>query len=60
MKMDARISPCLMFEGNAEAAMDFYVSLFDDSAVETLERWTTGELGEEGLSSSPSFVCLVR
>lgn len=34
----AQISPFLMFEGNAEEAMRFYVSLFPNSSIERVSR----------------------
>jgi predicted 3-demethylubiquinone-9 3-methyltransferase (glyoxalase superfamily) len=38
----------LMFEGKAEEAMTFYVSLFPRCEVTQLERWGPGEAGPEG------------
>jgi predicted 3-demethylubiquinone-9 3-methyltransferase (glyoxalase superfamily) len=37
-----------MFEGKAEAAMNFYVSLFSDGEVLELHRYGAGEAGPEG------------
>jgi predicted 3-demethylubiquinone-9 3-methyltransferase (glyoxalase superfamily) len=34
----SKISPCLWFDGEAEAAANFYVSLLPDSRVERVER----------------------
>ncbi|WP_371421047.1 VOC family protein [Tardiphaga sp.] len=42
------IKTFLMFEGNAEAAMNFYVSLFGDAAVTQVRRYGAGEAGPEG------------
>lgn len=36
------VTPFLMFEGHAEEAMNFYVSLFRDAKIEMLERHTEG------------------
>src|SRR5882757_1148574 len=36
----SKISPCLWFEGEAEAAANFYVSLLPDSRIETVQRNT--------------------
>ncbi|MFN7941114.1 MAG: VOC family protein [Thermoanaerobaculia bacterium] len=33
-----RLTPFLMFTGTAEAAMNFYLALFPDSRVESIER----------------------
>ena len=38
----------LMFEGKAEAAMTFYVSLFKDAEIVTIRRYGPGEFGKEG------------
>jgi predicted 3-demethylubiquinone-9 3-methyltransferase (glyoxalase superfamily) len=37
-----------MFEGAAEEAMNFYVSLFKGSTVTFIERYEAGEAGAEG------------
>lgn len=42
------VTPFLMFEGKAEAAMTFYVSLFDDGEVVELVRYAAGQPGPEG------------
>jgi predicted 3-demethylubiquinone-9 3-methyltransferase (glyoxalase superfamily) len=36
------VTPFLMFEGHAEEAMNFYVSLFRDAKIEMLERHAEG------------------
>jgi predicted 3-demethylubiquinone-9 3-methyltransferase (glyoxalase superfamily) len=33
-----KITPCLWFDGNAEEAANFYVSLFDDSRIDKVTR----------------------
>jgi predicted 3-demethylubiquinone-9 3-methyltransferase (glyoxalase superfamily) len=43
-----KITPFLMFEGQAEAALDFYVALMPGAAVKRLERYGRGEPGAEG------------
>ena len=43
-----RITPFLMFEGKAEEAMSFYVSLFPGSHVERLERFGPEAADAEG------------
>jgi len=45
---DQKITTQLMFEGNAEAAMTFYVGLFDDGEVLTADKFGAGEPGPEG------------
>ena len=46
--MAATIAPFLMFEGRAEEAMDFYVSLFDDGEVLEISRYGPQGPGKEG------------
>ena len=46
--MGSRITPFLMFEGQAEEAMNFYVSLIPDSRIEVLERFGPESAGVEG------------
>src|SRR5262245_30564163 len=43
-----RITPFLMFEGQAEAAMSFYVSLFPNSKIEKISSYAEGEAGQAG------------
>ena len=42
------IHPFFLFEGNAEAAMDFYVSLFDSAQIIEMLRYGPNESGDEG------------
>ena len=42
------IATFLMFDGVAEKAMNFYISLFSNSHVNALERFGPGEQGAEG------------
>jgi predicted 3-demethylubiquinone-9 3-methyltransferase (glyoxalase superfamily) len=37
-----------MFSGNAEKAMNFYTSLFDDSEIISIIRYGVNEAGKEG------------
>jgi predicted 3-demethylubiquinone-9 3-methyltransferase (glyoxalase superfamily) len=46
--MSSRISPFLMFEGRAEEALTFYVSLFPDGKVLNIERYGPNGPGAEG------------
>jgi predicted 3-demethylubiquinone-9 3-methyltransferase (glyoxalase superfamily) len=46
--MVARVQPFLMFEGDAEAAMNFYISLFPDGKIVDLVRYGPQEQGAEG------------
>jgi predicted 3-demethylubiquinone-9 3-methyltransferase (glyoxalase superfamily) len=49
------VKPFLMFEGSAEAAMTFYVSLFPGSAIRQVERYGPGEMGAEGSVKRADF-----
>jgi predicted 3-demethylubiquinone-9 3-methyltransferase (glyoxalase superfamily) len=46
--MPKQIAPFLMFEGNAEQAMTFYTSLFDDGRVLHLARYGPEGPGPDG------------
>jgi predicted 3-demethylubiquinone-9 3-methyltransferase (glyoxalase superfamily) len=46
--MNATVRPFLMFEGKAEQAMNFYVSLFPDGKITDVSRYGAGEQGPEG------------
>ncbi len=46
--MAHHVTPHLMFDGNAEQAVTFYVSLFEEAELVGLERYGPGEPGAEG------------
>jgi predicted 3-demethylubiquinone-9 3-methyltransferase (glyoxalase superfamily) len=43
-----KITPFLMFEGKAEEAMNFYISLFPDSEIKSITRYGENQGGTEG------------
>ncbi len=43
-----KITPFLMFSGQAEEAMNFYVSAFESSEIISITRYGANETGEEG------------
>jgi predicted 3-demethylubiquinone-9 3-methyltransferase (glyoxalase superfamily) len=45
--MAQSVATFLMFVGDAEKAMNFYISLFSGSHINALERYGPGELGAE-------------
>jgi predicted 3-demethylubiquinone-9 3-methyltransferase (glyoxalase superfamily) len=45
---NAKILPFLMFQGKAEEAMNFYVSLFPGAIIEDLARYSANQPGKEG------------
>jgi predicted 3-demethylubiquinone-9 3-methyltransferase (glyoxalase superfamily) len=53
--MAQQVSTFLMFEGDAEEAMTFYVSLFDDAKIDSVKRYGPGEQGAEGSVMHAAF-----
>jgi predicted 3-demethylubiquinone-9 3-methyltransferase (glyoxalase superfamily) len=53
------ISPCIMFtgeqRGKCEEAINFYMSVFENSAVERIERYTEEDPGPTGLVKYSAF-----
>jgi predicted 3-demethylubiquinone-9 3-methyltransferase (glyoxalase superfamily) len=45
MQIAQRIAPCLWFDDQAEAAVDFYTAIFKNSRIVTISRY--GEAGHE-------------
>src|SRR5262249_51235855 len=54
-RMPRAVATQLMFEGNADAAMTLYVSLFKGSAVTRVERYGPGGPGAEGSVKRAEF-----
>lgn len=50
-----KITTFLMFEGNAEEAMTFYLSLFDDAEVVRISRYGAEGPGAEGSVQQATF-----
>jgi predicted 3-demethylubiquinone-9 3-methyltransferase (glyoxalase superfamily) len=53
--MTKAITPFLMFEGKAEEAMNFYVSLFPNARIEEMKRYGKGEQGAEASVMRAAF-----
>ncbi|HEY0449569.1 VOC family protein [Actinophytocola sp.] len=53
--MAQKITTFLMFDGQAEEAMTFYLSLFDDAEVVSLSRWGADGPGAEGSVQHATF-----
>jgi len=53
--MARKVTTHLMFEGVAEEAMRFYVSLFRGSGINQVERYGPGEPGAEGTVKRATF-----
>jgi predicted 3-demethylubiquinone-9 3-methyltransferase (glyoxalase superfamily) len=45
MKPNLKITPCLWFDGQAEQAAEFYISIFKNSKITHISRY--GEVGKE-------------
>lgn len=52
---DLTIRPFLMFEGKAEEAMNFYLSLFSHAKILDIQRYGANQLGPEGSVMKASF-----
>jgi len=50
-----KLNTFLMFEGQAEAAMNFYISLFEKSGILSLARYGPNEDGKEGTVVHATF-----
>ena len=53
--MARKVTTHLMFDGVAEEAMNFYVSLFGGSEIIQVERYGPGEQGAEGTVKRATF-----
>ena len=52
---ETRVRPFLMFEGKAEEAMNFYISLFHGAKVLEISRYGANQPGPEGSVKKASF-----
>jgi predicted 3-demethylubiquinone-9 3-methyltransferase (glyoxalase superfamily) len=52
-----KITPCLWFDGQAEAAANFYVSVFKDGRIKQISRY--GKAGQEVHGREPGSVMVV-
>jgi predicted 3-demethylubiquinone-9 3-methyltransferase (glyoxalase superfamily) len=50
-----KVAPFLMFQGNAEEAMNYYTSLIEESEVTSITRYGANEAGEEGSVMQATF-----
>ncbi len=56
----SEITPFLMFESRCEDALNFYVSLFADSRIDSIMRWGAGGPGAEGSVMLAAFTLAGR
>jgi len=54
------VTPFLMFEGMAEEAIGFYISLFPGSEIVQIERYAASEPGREGSVKRANFTLCGR
>ncbi|GAA0339841.1 VOC family protein [Bacillus carboniphilus] len=50
-----KVTPFLMFEGNAEKAMNYYTSLIEDSEITSITRYGANGPGDEGTVMEATF-----
>ncbi len=53
--MPRSVTTFLMFDGDAEKAVNLYVSIFKGSQLRRIERWGAGEQGREGSVKKAEF-----
>ena len=58
MKVSQRISPCLWFDDQAEAAAKFYTGIFKNSSIKSVTRYSTA--GQETHRKPPGSVMTVE
>lgn len=55
-----RVTPFLLFQGNAQAALDLYFATFPDSRFVSVERYAKGSPGPEGTIKVARFALCGR
>lgn len=58
--MSDKITTFLMFEGKAEEAITFYMSLFENSEILNIQRYGADEAGPEGTIAQAEFTLAGR
>jgi predicted 3-demethylubiquinone-9 3-methyltransferase (glyoxalase superfamily) len=53
--MMEKATPFLMFQGKAEEAMNYYTSLFEDTAITSMIRYGANEAGKKGSVKQAAF-----
>lgn len=51
----SKVTPFLMFHGNAEEAMNYYTSLIEESEIISITRYGANEAGKEGSVMQAAF-----
>lgn len=52
---EQKVKTFLMFDGKAEEAMNYYLSVFDQAEILSINRYGTNEAGDEGTVSHATF-----
>ncbi len=52
----SKVTPFLMFQGDAEEAMTLYTTLWEDSAITRITRYGANESGEQGSVMQAAFL----
>jgi predicted 3-demethylubiquinone-9 3-methyltransferase (glyoxalase superfamily) len=55
-----KITTFLMFDGQAEEAMNYYVSVFDQAEIVSIQRYGANEAGAEGTVVHATFSLYVH
>ena len=50
-----KITPCLWFNGNAEEAVNFYITIFKDAKINSISRWGDNGPYPKGTALTISF-----
>ncbi|WP_045522625.1 VOC family protein [Neobacillus niacini] len=50
-----KVTPFLMFEGNAEEAMNYYITLLENSEITSITRYGPNQPGDEGSVMHATF-----
>ncbi|PJN87347.1 VOC family protein [Bacillus sp. mrc49] len=50
-----KVTPFLMFQGNAEEAMNYYTALIEESEITSMTRYGANEPGAEGSVTQATF-----
>lgn len=59
-RVTSKITPCLWFDGQAEAAARFYTAIFPDSSIGEISHYTKGYPGVEGSVMTAEFTPAMR
>ena len=58
-KPQTTVTPFLMFEGEAGAAIDFYKTVFNETKIKSMTKYEAGERGENGKNGSVKLATIL-